>query len=336
MFDELKRELRKLDGSHEIRVSIPPDAEGYLDRECPSDDCLAQFKVLEQDWKDKVREEEAFCPFCRHSAGSRKWFTQEQVEHIREAGLAFVGQRIRGAMKRDAQNWNRRQRRDSFLQITLKVDNKPQKVLLPLAATDRMRLKITCPACTCRYAVVGAAFFCPACGHNAADLMFGQSVAAVVNALDALHAVRAAIGDRDTAETTVRLIIENGLQNAVTTFQRYAEVLYAGYPQVKPPRRNAFQNLAEGSELWRSATGKAYDTYLGDAELVALTRFFQQRHLLAHTQGLVDGTYVEKTGDNSYRVGQRIVVREASVRDCLRLIEKLGNAMAVEDAAIIP
>jgi hypothetical protein len=72
MFDELRRELRKLDGSHEIRVSIPPDAEGYLDRECPSANCLAQFKVLEQDWKDKVRDEEVFCPFCRHSADSRK------------------------------------------------------------------------------------------------------------------------------------------------------------------------------------------------------------------------------------------------------------------------
>ena len=43
--------------------------------------------------------------------------------------------------------------------------------------------------------------------------MFGQSLAAVRNALGALGAVRAAIPDRDTAETTARLIIENSLQN---------------------------------------------------------------------------------------------------------------------------
>ena len=50
--------------------------------------------------------------------------------------------------------------------------------------------------------------------------MFGQSVAAIRNALDALPSVRTAIADRDTAVTTTRLIIENGLQNVVTTFQR--------------------------------------------------------------------------------------------------------------------
>ena len=328
MFDELIRELRKMEGSQEIRVSILPDAEGYLDRECPSVACLAQFKVLEEDWKNKVRDEEVFCPFCRHSADSQKWFTQGQVEHIHEAGLACVGQRVRGAMKRDAQRWNRHQRRDSFLQITLKVDDKPQQVLLPPAAAEPMRLKITCPACACRYGVIGAAFFCPACGHNAADLMFGQSVTAIRDALGALNAVRAAIADRDTAETTVRLIIENGLQNAVTTFQRYAEVLYARYPSQPTPRRNAFQNLAEGSDLWCSATGKGYENYLNDAELAALRRSFQHRHLLAHTQGLVDTDYVAKTGDRTYRVGQRIVVRESAVRDCVALLEKLCTAMA--------
>ena len=88
-----------------------------------------------------------------------------------------------------------------------------------------MRLRIVCPACSCRYAVIGAAFFCPACGHNAADLMFSQSIAGIRNALDALPGVRAAIPDRDTAETTARLLVENGLQNAVTAFQRYAEAL---------------------------------------------------------------------------------------------------------------
>ena len=94
-------------------------------------------------------------------------------------------------------------------------------------AAEPMRLRIECPACSCRYAAIGAAFFCPACGHNAADLMFTQSVAGIRGALDAVPGVRAAIPDRDTAETTHRLIVENGLQNLVAAFQRYGEALYA-------------------------------------------------------------------------------------------------------------
>jgi hypothetical protein len=123
-------------------------------------------------------------------------------------------------------------------------------------------------------------------------------------------------------------MIESGLQNAVTAFQRYAEVLYGKFPSLPRPRRNAFQSLTEGSDLWRSATGRGYGDYLEAAALAALTRFFQQRHLLAHTQGLVDADYIARTGDTSYRVGQRVVVREAAVRECLDLIEKLAAGMA--------
>jgi len=330
VFDELIRELRRLEGTHEVSVAIPSDAEGYLDRECPSSECLSQFKVHEDDWRDKVRDEEVFCPFCGHTDHSRKWLTQEHVKHAKKAAFAQVQQRIGSALRRDARSWNQRQPRDSFIRITMKVDDRPQHVFLPPAAAEPMRLKITCPVCACRYAVIGAAFFCPACGHNAADLMFSQSIAAIRNALDVLAEVRAAISDRDTAETTARLIIENGLQNAVTTFQRYAEVLYARYPALPQPRRNAFQNLGEGSALWHSAAGKQYSDYLDSSELATLTRFFQQRHLLAHTQGLVDADYIARAGDAAYRVGQRLFIRETAVRECLALIEKLALAMAAD------
>lgn len=159
--------------------------------------------------------------------------------------------------------------------------------------------------------------------------MFIQSLGAIRNALDAIPGVRAAIADRDIAETTVRLIIENGMQNAITAFQRYAEALYAvRFPSLPAPRRNAFQNLAEGSALWQAASGKQYSDYVTAAELSALAKYFQQRHLLAHRQGLVDGDYIARSGDASYREGQRLVIREASIRECLALVEKLACGIA--------
>jgi uncharacterized Zn finger protein (UPF0148 family) len=333
MFDELLRELRRLDGTHKITVSIPSDAEGYLDRECPSPECLFGFKVHEDDWRDKVRDEEVFCPFCGHTGTSDKWLTQEQAKHIEKAAYAHVQQRIGRAMNRDAEDWNRSQPSNSFISMTMSVNSSPQQILLPPAAAEPMRLKITCPACCCRYAVIGAAFFCPACGHNAADLMLSQTIAGIRNALDAISNVRMAIPDKDAADTTVRLIIENGLQNAVTAFQRYAEALYVRFPSLPAARRNAFQSLKEGSDLWNAATGKSYESYLGGSELAALTRYFQQRHLLAHRQGLVDEDYVRWTGDTTYRPGQHLVMREPAVRECLAIIEKLTSAMTADARA---
>ena len=328
MFDELKRELRRLDTPQRIPVSLPSDDEGYFDRECPSPECLFQFKIHEDDWRDKVRGEEVFCPFCGHTADSTKWLTQEQLAHAKQAAIVHVQGRIGTAMKRDAASWNRQQPRHSFVRITMDVKNAPQPLLVPAPAAEAMRLKITCPACACRYAVIGAAFFCPSCGYNSAELMFSQSIASIRNALDALGVIRAAIPDRDTAETTARLVIENGLQNAVTACQRYAEALYARHPSAPAARRNAFQNLAEVSELWNAAFEKRYRDHLDESQLAAVTRIFQQRHLLTHRQGLVDEDYITRSGDISYRIGQRLVVREAFVREGLALIEKLAAGMA--------
>jgi hypothetical protein len=35
---------------------------------------------LEEDWSNKVRDEEVFCPLYGHTAPAEQWFTKEQVE----------------------------------------------------------------------------------------------------------------------------------------------------------------------------------------------------------------------------------------------------------------
>lgn len=330
MFEETIRALRRLEGQTTVPVPVSDDDEGYFDRECPSEECLFQFKVFDEDWKEKVRDEEVYCPNCGHTANSQSWWTPEQLAHAREVAIAQVKGAIGGALKKDAARWNRRQPRKSFISMTMKVDNKPQQVPMPPPAAEPMRLKITCPACACRYAVIGAAYFCPACGHNAADQQFALTMVGIRQSLGAVEIVRSAIEDRDTAESTVRLIVENSLQNAVTAFQRCAEALYAALPSASKVRRNAFQNLTEGSDLWRAATGRTYEDYLSADEIRTLGRAFQQRHLLAHTQGIVDQDYISKSGDDRFKPGQRIVLRVTAVEQAASLIEKLVAAMLAD------
>ena len=330
MFNELKRELRHLEGRNRVPTPITIDDEGYLDRKCPSEECECAFKVHIEDWRDKVRDEESFCPFCGHRATAGSWCTEDQLDYLKEAGVAYFRSRIGRAMKRDADNLNRRQSSDSFITITMKVDSRPVQVPVPPQAADPMQLKICCPACTCRYAAIGAAFFCPACGHNSAELTFGQTLNGIQRTLRAFPEIRAAIVDPDTAETTLRQITENGLINAVTAFQRYAEAQYESFPAARLARRNAFQNLQEGSDLWHSVSGRRYEDYLASDELAVLTKYFQQRHLLAHTQGIVDDDYIERTGDTASQVGQRLVIRSTAISECLRLVDKLTRAMAIE------
>jgi hypothetical protein len=56
-------------------------------------------------------------------------------------------------------------------------------------------------------------------------------------------------------------------------------------------------------------------------------RLFQQRHKLAHTEGIVDQDYIVKSGDTTYAVGQRLVIREGAVSRLAELVTKLTGEM---------
>lgn len=326
MFKDLRRELRRLEGPNLIPVSIQSDDDGYLDRQCQSVECMFEFKVHMEDWLERIQER-VVCPFCGHVDKPENWNTEEQSEYLRKVALSHVSQRLNPALRRDAQRWNRSQPRGGFITMTMKVDGRPRRVPVPPSAADPMRLRIGCSQCGCRYAVVGAAFFCPGCGQNDAEVLFDLAISGIRGALQAIPQVRAAISDPDTSENVVRSLIENGLQSSVTAFQSYVEALYSQLAPDSKPRRNAFQNLSEGSELWHDAVGRHYSEYLSTTEMTVLKRAFQQRHLLAHTQGIVDQDYITHSGDGSHQVGQRVVVRDSTVEDYLDAIQKLAKGL---------
>jgi len=89
-------------------------------------------------------------------------------------------------------------------------------------------------------------------------------------------------------------------------------------------RKNLFQNLTESTVLWRNATGKGYEDFLTPSEMAELSLFFQQRHILAHREGIVDQDYLDKSGDRSYSVGQKLVIRDQAVLRLAEIVEKLG------------
>ena len=326
MFEELIRELQRLEGANQISVSIQTDEDGYFDRQCQERRCLFGFKVHVDDWQDKIRER-AFCPFCGSAAEADNWNTQEQSEYFNKVAISYLSQRMDRAMHRDAEQWNRLQPRNGLISVTMEVEGRPKRVLLPPLAADPMRLRINCAQCGCRYAVIGAAFFCPGCGHNDAEVLFSLTISSIRKILDVLPELRSAVSDRDTAENITRDLVENGLQNAVTAFQKYAEALFSQVVAGPKPRRNAFQNLSGGSKLWFDAIGKSYSEYLLDDEYAELRRAFQQRHLLAHTQGLVDQEYIDNSGDISHRLGQRLIISMTAVRHYLDCIQKLGEGL---------
>jgi uncharacterized Zn finger protein (UPF0148 family) len=330
MFDNLLRELRKMDknrGGLSVPIQMTLDGEGYFDRQCPSANCQAGFKVFFEDWRVKVSDERVFCPICREEAKATEWNTAKQVEQIKQVCFGHLQGIVNDAMERDVREFNR-QPQSGFITLSLSFKPGAPVVVVPTAAAEELRQKFTCEGCRCRYSSLGAAFFCPACGHNSAVATYSATMEAARKSIVALPAIREAVqtaGGRDDAENTIRLIIENNLVRVVGAFQAATEGLFDRLPRATkiPHRRNAFQSLAEGSALWRQATGKGYNDLVSVADISELSRYFQQRHLLAHCEGMVDEDYIKRSEDGSYSVGQRLVIREGAVNRAIDLAAKL-------------
>lgn len=327
MFEEL---IKRLHGLNKMTVAVPieGDEHGYIDKECPAEGCMYQFKVKGDDWERMAQGVSVWCPMCRHEAPPNQWFTTEQVEHSKAQALKVIKGEIHNAMVADAANFNRRQPKGGFITMSLKVKGGPvQTAILPAAAADAMRLQIECEACHTQYAVIGSAYFCPACGHNSVTKTFGDSLKKIRVKSDSLPTIRQALTEasgKDEAEVTCRSLLETCISDGVVAFQLLSEGLYADYGDAP---FNAFQRLDQGSKLWQTAVGKGYEDWLTADELQGLKVLYQKRHLLAHNDGLVDSQYITKSGDTTYREGQRIVIADRDVSELVSTLDKLGGGL---------
>lgn len=311
-----------------MQVSIPTDDDGYLDRACPNEVCEAEFKILADDWQDKVRDEEVFCPICGHTATSDNWFTEEQMEHLNAVAMAEFMPLLDNEMKRIARDFNRRMPKGGLISVSMNYKPSHPVAVMPLAAAGLMRQRYACEECGCQYAAIGAAFFCPSCGHNSAKTAFVETLATIRRLPEVRAALEAGL-DRDAVENAFRLMLEENMGKLVASFQRFAEATFETLPNAGDfsPRRNLFQNLPQSSDLWEQAIGLRYESMLTPNEWNQLQRYFQQRHILAHKDGIVDEEYRQKTGDQQYQSGQRLVIKELDVMRFSDLVERLTTAL---------
>lgn len=334
MFEELIRGIKELEKPRRITVDVALDDKGYYDRLCPSSECGGHFKVLFDDWRDKVRDEQVFCPFCRHEDESGEWNTPEQQRYIEQVAHAEMSRLLDGALSRAVRRTPRKTLGGGLMSISMSLSYRPGTIpsVFPVSAREELRQDFTCEECSCRYASLGASFFCPACGHNSAATCFQNTLETVRKTVSACAAIRTAIeqaANADAATDATRQVLEDQFPRLVGAFERLNEALFANLLNESqfPRKRGVFQRLDDGSSLWLQASGRDYGNFLNAGELQRLKLLFQRRHVLSHCQGIVDEAYIEKSGDTSYAVGQRLVVRDRDVLELVELLAKLTGGL---------
>lgn len=313
----------------EIPITFLSDEKGYFDRECPNENCLYTFKVNMEDWKEKVSDDEVHCPMCGHIDTADKWWTQEQLESMQKIAASYAMSMITKELDKAFGKLAHSTRNNKFLKITYKPGKKITFQNNPIGQSEEWETDITCEKCGTRYSVIGSAYFCPCCGHNSAVSAFNESTDSIEKMLKSLPEMKQLLTEsygRDKAETMCRGLLESSLGDIVSAFQKFASCHYDTLTG-EISRVNDFQIVEKGSQLFKEASGKGYEEWLSDQELHDMNMFFQRRHLIEHNNGMVDQKYVDKSGDNSYVIGQRLVVKESDAYALLTIIKKLAKGL---------
>lgn len=326
MFENLMRELRNMERM-QMSFPIESDEDGYIDKECPNRDCLFQFKVHKEDWKNIFKDEAVYCPKCGKSATSNQWFTTEQVNAGKEMAINNVKAMIGNAMREEAKQFNRNNKK-GFLTFAMKVNGFNEQIIkLPIKCKEIFEQKIKCEKCNARYAVVGSAFYCQSCGYNSSRHMFNEFIDTTNAKISNLDFIKRQLStvNKDDAERIIRTLIETIPNDLVTAIQCLSEDVYMNLPNSKSFRKNTFQRIDDSILLWEETISESHNTWLTNEELIKLKKYYQQRHLLAHNNGIVDEEYINKSNDTSYEVGQRIIIDKQDVVEFCEIVKKLGN-----------
>jgi hypothetical protein len=308
------RHLRQL--GDQFSISIPPDVNGYVGRECP--ECEQYFKITLGTGLTGT-DLPCHCPYCGHSAAQNQFFTKAQIKYAR----SLVMNKVTGAIIKDLKTleFNHRPRGAFGIGISMKVEGRPQ----PIRHYSEMELEeeVVCDRCTLRYTVFGTFAFCPDCRkHNSLQIL-EKNLALAQKQIEL-----AATVDGDLSAQLIADALENGV-SAFDGFGREACRVHASKAaNSSKAEAISFQNLGGAQKNVQSIFGFDLSAGLLADEWLSLTRCFQKRHLLAHNMGIVDEEYLRKTNDPQARVGRKIAILAEEVQAMLGQTKRLGAFLA--------
>jgi len=206
------------------------------------------------------------------------------------------------------------------------------EILIPPCVENALSQHYQCEECRFRYTLIGIGSFCPACGKPTTSATIEESLGLMRTFLEKIDILRTAfkmIYSPVETEKVLALIIEEHFCKIVSLLQKYCENQFQknANAQDLKIRKNLFQNLSESSAVWKGLYGKGYEDIFDIQTYGQLSLFYQQRHLLIHTNGIVDSDYVTKTNDSRYSVDHRIVIKRDNLFDFIETASKFMKAI---------
>lgn len=313
--------------SFEMRVSIPSDDNGFFGRQCP--ECSLVFRMEVQQYEALPDDLTLWCVYCGHHAEHSEFMTEQQRDRIMRAAGDYAVQMVSQELDEMFSSLARSSRGGS---ISFSYRSKPFYPR-PLPGIDEEQLVRVraCADCQNSYAVFGEHRYCPVCGQLPATAVASDALQADTARLDALEAlpseVKALLREQgvftrnwvDTVENVVG-IVEALASSLFRTVVPNADSLLNGKGAV-------CQRLDHMADLIVTAGFSDLRTTLDAQTWQRLVETWAARHVFTHNDGIVDEKYLNRVPSSSARVGQRLVLTDATCRQALDDTKSLCSAL---------
>lgn len=319
-YNEIVSQIRKnlVGKALDIPYYFQLDSDGFLDRECHN--CGYLFKISGDAWATLNGIQ--YCPLCKFQGDKEAFFTKEQEVKRQEQFDTSVREALGNEITIQLDDLYSRKE----IQNPYEIEGFPfTSEFIPEKVKELSKIQIVCDNCNVKYAIFGSAYFCPNCGSHSFEKIFNSSVIKIDVKLEFASRLDSGDGVEDDDIVVARSLIETSLNDCVITFQFNMESIFKSrYPGISISF-NLFQRIDDGNKFWKQHQSIGYTDILSPSEIDRLKLYFQKRHLLSHTDGIVDAKYIQNSNDTSYSVGQRIVIKKNDVEDCLSLIKKIAS-----------
>jgi hypothetical protein len=308
--------LRRL--GNNFSIPIRPDEQGFTGRECPEPSCEGYFKI---EFGTGLKGEglSCHCPYCGHTAGHDHFWTKAQIKYAQSSVLREITNAVHKDLK--ALEFDHKPRGDFGIGFSMKV--KPGRPTpIHYYREKQLETEVVCTNCTLRYSVYGVFAFCPDCGQHNSLQILDANLEVVGKMLDL-----AAGAEKPLAEK----LIENAMEDCISAFDGFGRELcrlHAG-KAIDPARavKTSFQSLDGAKTNVLKDFGHDLSAHVTPDEWALAVRNFQKRHLIAHKMGVVDDSYIAKSGDMTAIPGRKVSISAEDVSNTLAVVRKLAQGL---------
>jgi RNase P subunit RPR2 len=191
-----------------LSIPIPVDEQRLTGRECPEPLCKGYFR-LEFGTGLKGKDLPCHCPYCGHSSGHDRFWTEAQIQYAK----SIANRKLVEAVNHDLKSLEFEQKPKGDFGIGFSLKITPGK-LMPIHHYREKQLKteVICSSCTLRYAVYGVFAFCPDCGQHNSLQILDKNLDVVSKMLNLSASLEPDVVER---------IIENALEDCVSAFDGF-------------------------------------------------------------------------------------------------------------------